>query len=94
MRLLVLAADVPTVVLGGGVSRMGEPLVHDVRSTLRAAAESSEFLRSLELPDRVELLEAGSPAASLGAALVGMPQGRDQEAAVGVGAGPQREDDR
>ena len=94
VRLLVLAADVPTVVLGGGVSRMGEPLVHDVRNTLRAAAESSEFLRSLELPDRVELLEAGSPAASLGAALVGMPQGRDQEAAVGVGAGPQREDDR
>lgn len=94
VRLLVLAADVPTVVLGGGVSHIGESLVHDVRSALRAAAESSQFLRSLELQDRVELLGAGSPAASLGAALVGMPEGRDEEAVVGVAAGPLREDDR
>ena len=81
VRVLVLTADVDAVVLGGGVSRLGERLAGDVRRALRASASSSAFLRSLHLDERVELLPAASPAAALGAALIGA--GVD----AGVGSG-------
>ncbi|WP_447942503.1 hypothetical protein [Microbacterium aurum] len=38
---------------------------------LEASAAASPFLRSLRLPERVDLLPPGSPAAVLGAAIVG-----------------------
>lgn len=71
VRVLVLAADVDVVVLGGGLTALGDRLIGDVRRELGASAAASPFLRSLRLEDRVELLPAGSPAAALGAALVG-----------------------
>ncbi len=71
VRILVLTADVDMVVLGGGVAALGARLMADVRAELAASAEASPFMRSLRLEDRVELLDAGSPAAALGAALVG-----------------------
>ena len=71
VRVLVLTADVGVVVLGGGLTGLGERLRADVAAELGASAASSAFLLSLRLPERVELLPAGSPAAALGAALVG-----------------------
>ncbi|MCC2033990.1 ROK family protein [Microbacterium allomyrinae] len=71
IRVLVLTADVDIVVLGGGVTALGERLMTDVAAELSASAEASPFMRSLRLRERVELLPAGSPAAALGAALVG-----------------------
>jgi len=71
VRVLVLAADVDVVVLGGGLTALGDRLLGDVRTALAASASDSTFLRSLRLDDRIELLPAGSPAAALGAALVG-----------------------
>ncbi|GAA5094963.1 ROK family protein [Microbacterium yannicii] len=71
VRVLVLTADVDIVVLGGGVTALGERLMTDVAAELSASAEASPFMRSLHLTDRVELLPPGSPAAALGAALVG-----------------------
>ncbi|WP_454116684.1 hypothetical protein [Microbacterium aurum] len=38
---------------------------------LEASAAAWPFLRSLPLPERVDLLPPGSPAAALGAAIVG-----------------------
>ncbi|MGZ8804304.1 MAG: ROK family protein [Microbacterium sp.] len=73
VRVLVLTADVDAVVLGGGVSSLGRRLMADVAAELAASAEASAFMRSLRLDERVELLPAGSPAAALGAALVGAP---------------------
>jgi glucokinase len=70
-RVLVLTADVDVVVLGGGISALGERLRADVVRRLESSAATSPFLRSLRLAERVELLPAGSPAAALGAALVG-----------------------
>ncbi len=72
VRVLVLTVDVDTVVIGGGISSLGEPLRVAVRDVLREWAASSAFLDSLELPDRVVLLPAGLPAAAVGAALVGV----------------------
>lgn len=75
VRVLVLTADVDAVVLGGGVTALGARLMGDVSAELAASAEASPFMRSLHLEQRVELLPAGSPAAALGAALVGASTG-------------------
>lgn len=71
VRVLVLTADVDAVVLGGGITGLGPRLMADVTAELTGSAEASPFMRSLRLEERVELLPAGSPAAALGAALVG-----------------------
>lgn len=74
VRVLVLTADVDTVVLGGGITALGERLRADVSAELSASADASAFMRSLRLSERVEMLPLGSPAAALGAALVGAPE--------------------
>lgn len=71
VRVLVLTADVDIVVLGGGVTALRDRLMTHVAAELTASAEASPFMRSLRLRERVELLPPGSPAAAVGAALVG-----------------------
>ena len=71
IRVLALAADPRCVVLGGGVATLGEPLRVAVVTALRDQAESSPFLASLGLADRVRVVPAGHPVAALGAALMG-----------------------
>ena len=71
VRVLVLTADVDRVVLGGGITALGDRLMTDVAAQLATSSEASPFMRSLRLQERVELLPPGSPAAALGAALVG-----------------------
>ncbi|WP_341359173.1 ROK family protein [Georgenia sp. M64] len=73
VRVMVLVVDVDVVVLGGGVTTVGEPLVGAVRQVLRGWAASSQFLGSLDLADRVRLLPIGSDVAPLGAAQLGVP---------------------
>lgn len=73
VRVLVLSADVETVVIGGGLTALGEHLSDGIRAALRADAAGSAFLRSLHLDERIELLPAGSAVAALGAALIGAP---------------------
>jgi glucokinase len=68
VRVLVLTADVDTVVLGGGVTALGDRLMADVAAELAESAEASPFMRSLQLDQRV------------GAALVGAA--RDPEGAL------------
>ncbi|MBD7957320.1 ROK family protein [Microbacterium sp. Sa4CUA7] len=70
-QVLVLTTDVDVVVLGGGLTGLGERIAGPVREELNSRACASDFLRSLRLDERVTLLPAGSPAAALGAALVG-----------------------
>lgn len=71
VRVLVLTCDVDRVVVGGGVSAVGEPLLAAVRAALDADAAASPFLASLRLADRVRLAPAGVPVGAVGAALVG-----------------------
>jgi len=79
VRIIVLSADVDSVVLGGGVTALGDRMLNPVVSELQASAAASAFLRSLRLTERVELLPPGSPAAALGAALIGATA-QEQEA--------------
>ncbi|MBC7550882.1 MAG: ROK family protein [Cellulomonas sp.] len=71
VRILVLTTDVAAVVLGGGVSELGEPLVTAVRAALAAQSAGSEFLASMRIGDRIRLAPRGVPLAAIGAALVG-----------------------
>jgi len=71
VRILVLSVDVRHVVLGGGVSALGEPLLEAVRDALDEQSRTSPFLSSLRLAERVSLAPADVPVAAVGAALVG-----------------------
>lgn len=71
VRVLVLTADVERVVLGGGLTALADRMLPEVRIELERSAAASPFLRSLALADRMRVLPAGSPAAAVGAAIVG-----------------------
>ena len=59
--------------IGGGVAQVGEPLRVAVADALRAQADTSEFLASLQLAERLTLVPANYPVAAVGAALLGRP---------------------
>ncbi|RYV49805.1 ROK family protein [Pengzhenrongella frigida] len=71
VRLLVLTCDVARVVIGGGVSAVGTPLLEAVRAALVDQTTGSDFLRSMDLAHRIELAPVGVPVAAIGAALLG-----------------------
>jgi glucokinase len=67
VRLLSLTVNVEVVVLGGGVSQLGEPLRAAVAAALRQQAAASPFLAALDLHDRLRVLPTDVPVAALGA---------------------------
>jgi glucokinase len=69
VRVLVLTVDVDDVVIGGGITSLGTPLLDAIREVLTGWSARSQFLASLELPSRVVLAPAG-PVAAVGAALL------------------------
>ncbi|WP_460743410.1 ROK family protein [Nesterenkonia halophila] len=82
VRLLVLTLDVPAVLLGGGLANLGDRLRAVVVDELRGAAEASDFLGSLRVDERLEMLPPGSGAPALGAAHVGAEVGTVRTAPV------------
>jgi glucokinase len=72
VRLLVLTCDVEVVVLGGGVTDLGDELLDAVVVALGRQAAGSPFLAALQLPERVAIVPPGSAVAAIGAALVGI----------------------
>lgn len=79
VRVIVLSMDVETILLGGGVSALGDRMLSGVMAELERSAAASPFLRSLELTERVRLVPSGSPAAAVGAALIGHHAPRSEE---------------
>ena len=71
VRILVLTVDVDAVVIGGGLSSLGAPLLGGVRARLSADARTSPFLASLDLGDRIVLVPEGVDVAAVGAVFVG-----------------------
>ncbi|KAM9863402.1 ROK family protein [Leucobacter sp. BZR 635] len=69
VRVLGLAVNPGTIVIGGGLRLIGEPLFAGVRDTLTGWARASEFIAALRLAERVQVLPEGSPAAAIGAAI-------------------------
>jgi predicted NBD/HSP70 family sugar kinase len=71
VRILVLTCDVELVVIGGGVSALGQPLLRAVTTALEREAQASPFLASMDLARRVSLAPADVPVGAVGAALLG-----------------------
>jgi len=71
VRMLGLAVDPATIIIGGGVAHVGEPLLAAVTAALRAQATASPFLAALDLASRVRLLPNRLPVGAIGAALIG-----------------------
>jgi predicted NBD/HSP70 family sugar kinase len=71
VQLLALASGAEHVVIGGGLSSLGEPLRQGLRADLERRGRSSQMIAALGLPDRFELLPADVPVAALGAAWLG-----------------------
>ncbi len=68
VQVLVLAAGAHRVVMGGGLTALGDPLLDGIRAELRERSERSPFLASLDLPERVTFLASDVPVAAIGAA--------------------------
>ncbi len=77
LRVLVLACDFGTIVVGGGVSALGQPLLDALVAELDRQAEGSSFLAGLDIPARLRLAPAGVPVGAVGAALVA--RGRQEQ---------------
>lgn len=71
VRVLLLTTDVAHVVIGGGVSELGDPLLEVVRAELDRVARNSAFLAAMQMAERVTLAPPGVPVGAVGAALVG-----------------------
>jgi len=71
VRILVLTVDVDLVVVGGGISGLGDRVMAGVRDVLAAWSAQSPFILSLGLADRVRVLPPGVPVAAVGAAYLG-----------------------
>ncbi len=75
VRLLVLTLDVEEVLLGGGLTRMGEPLLDGTRRVIRGWERTSRFLASVDLTARMSVLDPETPVAAIGAAMRGAGRG-------------------
>jgi glucokinase len=76
VRLLVLSVDVERVVIGGGLTRLGDELLALVRGALEAQARGSAFLAAQDLAGRVSLVPHDVPVSAVGAALAGGEEDR------------------
>jgi len=71
VRMVGLVVDPAVIIIGGGVTDLGEPLLTAVTAALRAQAAGSPFLSALDLAGRVRLLPGQQPVGAIGAALIG-----------------------
>jgi glucokinase len=71
VRILVLTVDVDLVVVGGGISGLGDRVMAGVGEVFAAWGAQSPFISSLGIAERVRLLPQGAPVAALGAAHLG-----------------------
>lgn len=69
VQTITLTVDPEHVVLGGGVSEVGEPLLAAVVDALARRSARSPFLATLRLADRLRLTPTGARVAPVGAAL-------------------------
>ncbi|WP_072312692.1 ROK family protein [Agrococcus sp. Marseille-P2731] len=71
VRSLVLTTGVDAVLIGGGISGLGAPLLDGVQGRIAAWAEDSPLLGALDVPARIRLLPPGAQPGAVGAAIMG-----------------------
>jgi glucokinase len=70
IRMLGLSVDPAAIIIGGGITDLGEPLLTAVTAALRAQTAGSPFLAAINLAARVRLLPTGVPVGAVGAAMI------------------------
>lgn len=65
------AIDPRSIIIGGGMAKTGRPLLDCITTELRRREETSRFVASLRLPDRLSLTDPDQPVGAIGAALAG-----------------------
>ena len=88
VRVLVLTVDVEDVVVGGGLTALGDRLRDDVVEVFAGWGERSPFLASLDLASRMRFIPDAFPAAAVGAALVGIPDANTPDANIATESSP------
>jgi predicted NBD/HSP70 family sugar kinase len=71
IRVLSLTVDPASIVIGGGVAQLGDPLRTAVAQALLEQAATSPFLASLDLAGRLRVVPSDYPVAAVGAACLG-----------------------
>jgi predicted NBD/HSP70 family sugar kinase len=71
VRMIGLSVDPAAIIIGGGITDVGEPLLAAVTAALREQTATSPFLAALDLAGRVSLLPGQLPVGAIGAALIG-----------------------
>jgi glucokinase len=71
VRILVLTVDVDMVVIGGGISTMGDALLEPIQAVIAQWESDSPFIQSLELGSRIRILPPNAQTAATGAAWLG-----------------------
>jgi glucokinase len=71
VRILVLTVDVDVVVIGGGISTLGNVLLDSVRQVISRWESTSPFISSLQLGERIRILPPNAQTAASGAAWLG-----------------------
>lgn len=75
VRVLALAYGADAIVLGGGLTGQGQPLLDGMRRHFAEWDAASPFVASLRLGEITTLLQDARPVPAIGAALVGSYQG-------------------
>lgn len=75
VRLLILTVDVDEVLIGGGLTGLGDQLMDGVHRVIREWSAQSPFLASLQLTERMRLLDPAVSYAPIGAAMLGAGRG-------------------
>lgn len=71
IQIVALTIDPNIIILGGGLTRTGQPLLDLIIGKLEDRARESRFIASLNLPARVRFSSTNKPIAAIGAALAG-----------------------
>nr|WP_169787192.1 MULTISPECIES: ROK family protein [Bifidobacterium] len=70
VQIVAQGEDPSVIVIGGGVSRVGSPLLDALRGELRRRESSSGFIAGLRLTERLRLADPSIPIGALGASLI------------------------
>jgi glucokinase len=71
VRMIGLSVDPAVIIIGGGITDVGEPLLAAVTAALREQTAGSPFLAAQDLAGRISLLPGTLPVGAIGAALIG-----------------------
>lgn len=73
IEIIALSVDPQLIIIGGGVSHIGDPLMEGLNETIRQRENDSAFVRSLHLQTRIVLAPTDVDIARLGAAHCAVP---------------------